>query len=83
MAALASGPQVLELINKSVAFTIHDTKCAACLCSAAHVALALTALSHARWVPSSARFVALGVYPRATGCLQVCVRLRAAPPACL
>ena len=24
-----------------------------------------------RWIPSSARFVVMGAYPRATGCLQV------------
>eukprot|EP00762_Andalucia_godoyi_P001861 ANDGO_06097.mRNA.1 WD repeat-containing protein 92 homolog len=49
MATVTEKPQILEHINKSIAWTVFDT----------------------RWIPSSARFVALGQYARGTGALQV------------
>eukprot|EP00041_Stephanoeca_diplocostata_P008006 m.114948 g.114948 ORF g.114948 m.114948 type:complete len:359 (-) comp17130_c0_seq2:395-1471(-) len=50
MAAELSKPQIIELAQHSVSYTLFD----------------------ARWVPSSARFVALGNYARGTGAIEVC-----------
>lgn len=50
MAAELSKPQIIELAQHSVNYTLFD----------------------ARWVPSSARFVALGNYARGTGAIEVC-----------
>lgn len=67
-----SKPRVLELLQKSLTVTIHDTKyvcgelqppCFVCVSVRNDVAC--------RWIPGTAKFVALGEYARNTGCLQV------------
>lgn len=78
-------PQILEHLQKSLTVTIYDTRCVcsgAMSCRASVAVHALFMAVHSlltpcmatvafRWIPSSARFVALGSYARNTGCLQV------------
>ena len=64
-----SKPRVLELLQKSLTVTIHDTKyvCGE-LGSPCFVSLRNNVAC--RWIPGTAKFVALGEYARNTGCLQ-------------
>ena len=79
-----NAPQILEHLQKQLQHTCYDVKYAGGRGAArrgtgAHAAAPRPALTReprgqtlpCRWVPSSARFVAVGSYPRDTGCLQV------------
>lgn len=64
-----SKPRVLELLQKSLTVTIHDTK----YVSGEPQPPCFVRLRNdvaRRWIPGTAKFVALGEYARNTGCLQ-------------
>lgn len=65
-----SKPRVLELLQKSLTVTIHDTKY---VCGELGASLFCELVRNnvaCRWIPGTAKFVALGEYARNTGCLQ-------------
>lgn len=79
-------PQLLEHLQKSLTVTIHSTRHVICLCVPPAAVLLLAPACACmqcmqrspsvhrrphRWVPGTARFVAVGTYARDTGCLQV------------
>jgi hypothetical protein len=70
-------PQILEHLSKSLTLTVYETRCVRLMCAPVCVSC-MQALSPAcpppwlhRWIPGSAKFVALGSFARNTGSLQV------------
>ncbi len=78
-------PQILEHLSKSLTLTVYETRCGSTRadlkllssprCMHAFLCPARGVIN--RWIPGSAKFVALGSYARNTGSLQVCVCVRA------
>ena len=73
-------PRIVEYAKLSTTVTLHCVRSGAACVRGRHLLTspmqqARLSLFRCRWIPDSARLVALGSYARGTGCLQVTRKL--------